>query len=98
MIHNEDNCPVYHPERMPEVIASFEKLEALGKELGVKQHYFTWCAPNHEAYVLLEADALSPVSRYLFSIPIRHNIKIVPVEPLSDTIDMARAVSAPGQG
>ena len=37
--HTEDNCPIYHPEKMPEVLASFDRLEGLAEELGVKcQH------------------------------------------------------------
>lgn len=55
---------------MPEIVESFENLEALGQELGVKQRYFTWCPPEHKAYVLREAEVLSSVSRHLFSIPI----------------------------
>jgi hypothetical protein len=94
MTHTEHNCPIYHRENMPGVLESFENLEALGKELNVKLHYFTWCAPDHGAYVLLEADVLSAVSRYVFSIPMQQQIKIVPVEHLHDTIAMARAATA----
>ncbi len=58
MTHTEDNCAIYHSEMMPGVLEAFENLEALGKELNVKLHYFTMCGPDHVAYVLLEADAL----------------------------------------
>ena len=94
MTHTEDNCSMYHREMMPAVLEAFENLESLGKELNVKLHYFTWCAPAHVAYVLLEADALSAASRYLFSIPMPAKIDIVPVEHLRDTIAMARAATA----
>lgn len=97
MTHTEDNCAMYHREMMPGVLEAFENLEALGKELNVKLHYFTWCAPDHVAFVLLEADALSAISRYLFSIPMPQKITIVPVEHLHDTIAMARAATAPAQ-
>ena len=97
MTHTEDNCAVYHSEMMPGVLEAFENLEALGKELNVKLHYFTWCAPDHVAFVLLEADALSAVSRYVFSIPMPQKINIVPVQHLHDTIAMARAATAPAQ-
>ena len=80
---------------MPAILESYENLEALGKELNVKLHYFTWCAPDHVAFVLLEGDELSAVSRYLFSIPMRQKIEIVPVEHLHDTIAMAKAAIAP---
>ena len=93
MTHTEDNCAIYHREMLPAVLESFENLEALGKELDVKLHYFTWCGPGHVAFVLLEADALSAVSRYLFSIPMPQDIDIVPVEHLDDTVAMARAAT-----
>jgi hypothetical protein len=97
MTHTEDNCPAYQGEMMPGVLEAFENLEALGEELNVKLHYFTWCAPDHAAFVLLEADTLSAVSRYAFSIPMRQKISIVPVEHLSQTVAMARAVTAAKQ-
>ena len=95
MTHTEDNCAIYHREMLPEVLEASENLEALGKELNIKLHYFTWCAPDHVAFVLLEADTLSAVSRYVFSIPMPQKINIVPVEHLDDTIDMAKAATAP---
>lgn len=94
MTHTEDNCPVYHRESMPKILESFENLEALGGELNVELHYFTWCGPEHVAFVLLEADDLSAVSRYVFSIPLAQKIEIVPVEHLQDTIAMVRATMA----
>jgi hypothetical protein len=97
MTHTEDNCAMYHREMMPAVLEAFENLEPLGKELNVKLHYFTWCGPAHVAFVLLEADALSAASRYLFSIPMPAQIDIVPVEHLDDTIAMARAAAAQAQ-
>jgi hypothetical protein len=75
---------------------SFDNLGGLSEKLNVKLHYFTWCALDHEAYVLLEGDDLSDVSRLLFSIPMRQDIRIVPVEHLADTIAMAKEVTAAG--
>ena len=66
MTHTEDNCAIYHQEMMPGVLEAFENLEALGEELNVKLHYFTWCGPDHVAFVLLEADTLSAVSPVRF--------------------------------
>jgi hypothetical protein len=79
MTHTEDNCAIYRREMMPGVFEAFENLEALGKELNVKLHYFTWCGPDHVAFVLLEADTLAAVSRYVFSIPMPQKVNIVPV-------------------
>lgn len=94
MTHSEDNCPIYTGEKMAETLEAQEKLEELGKELNVKLHYFTWCSPEHIAFVLLEAEALSAVSKFVFSIPLPQKIKIVPVEHMQDTLAAVRAVAA----
>ena len=97
MTHTEDSCPIYHREMMPEVLEAFENLEVLGKELNIKLHYLTWCGPDHVAFALLEADTLSAISRYVFSIPMPQKINIVPVEHMDDVIEMAKAVTAPSR-
>ena len=61
--------------------------------LNLKQHYFVWCPPSHVAFLLLEADSLNAVSRYIFSIPMRQDTKIVPVEHLQDTVAMAQKLT-----
>lgn len=97
MTHTEDNCGVYHSHMMPAIMEAYNNMDALGKELNVKLHYFTWCAPAHTAFVLLEADSLSAVSRYVFSIPMPQQIDIVPVEHLEETLAMARAAATPAR-
>lgn len=93
MTHSEENCPAYHREKMPETLESFKNLPALGEKLGVKQHYFVWCPPNHIGFLLLESDSLDAISRYLFSIPIPQETQIIPVEHLHDTMAMAKAMA-----
>ena len=95
MTHTEDNCAIYNSDMMPGVLEAFENLDALGKELNVKLHYLTWCGPNHVAFALLEADTLSAISRYVFSIPMPQKTSIVPVEHMDDVIAMAKAATAP---
>ena len=95
MTHTEDNCAIYNSDMMPGILEAFENLGALGKELNVKLHYLTWCGPNHVAFALLEADTLSAISRYVFSIPMPQKTNIVPVEHMHDVIAMAKAVTAP---
>ena len=97
MTHTEDNCPGYQREMMPEVLEAFEKLESLANELNIKRHSLVWCPPDHLAFALLEAESLSAVSRYLFSIPIRQDIKVVPVEHMEDTMVMAKRMMADAQ-
>jgi hypothetical protein len=94
MTHTADDCPAYHTDRMPAVIASLERLEQVGKELNVKAHSLLWGAPEHVAYAVLEADSLVAIGRYLNSIAIVQDFKITPVEHVSDVIEFGKAAIA----
>ncbi len=91
MTHKEDNCPAYHTELMPDLIASLENLEALGKELGVKAHTLLWGAPAHVAFAVLEADNVGAVARYLNSIPLKQDFEITPVVNLDEFVKFGKA-------
>lgn len=91
MTHTEDNCPAYHTELMPEVLSSFERLEAVSRETGVKAHTLLWGAPAHVAFAVLEADSLGAIGRYLNSIAIRQDFEITPVEKLDDVVKFGKA-------
>jgi hypothetical protein len=94
MTHSADNCPAYHTEKMPEVLASFEKLADLGKELNIRAHTLLWGAPDHIAFAVLEADNIVSIGRYLNSIAINQEFKITPVQNLSDVIEFGKAAMA----
>ena len=94
MTHTADDCPAYHTERMPAVLASMENLEELGKKLNVKAHVLLWGAPKHIAFAVLEADSLVAIGRYLNSIAITQDFEITPVEHLSDVIAFGKAAMA----
>ena len=94
MTHTADNCPAYHTERMPGVIASLEKLDEVGKELNVKAHALLWGAPDHVAFAVLEADSLGAIGRYLNSIAITQEFKITPVQNVSDVVEFGKAAMA----
>jgi hypothetical protein len=94
MTHTADNCPSYHTERMPEVLASLDKLEEVGRETKVKAHALLWGAPGHAAYAVLEADSLLAIGRYLNSIAITQEFEITPVQNVSDVIAYGKAVMA----
>jgi hypothetical protein len=94
MTHTADNCPAYHTEQMPEVIASIEKLEEVGKELNVRAHALLWGAPEHVAFAILEADSLTALGRYLNTIAIPQDFKITPVQNLSDVVELGKAMMA----
>ena len=94
MTHTADNCPAYHTERMPEFLASMEKLEGIGKELNVKAHALLWGAPDHVAFAVLEADSLGAIGRYLNSIALMQEFKITPVQNVSDVVEFGKAAMA----
>ena len=94
MTHTADNCPAYHTERMPGMVASLEKLEEVGKEQNVKAHVLLWGAPDHIAFAVLEADSLLAIGRYLNSIALTQEFKITPVQHVSDLIEFSKTVQA----
>jgi hypothetical protein len=94
MTHTADNCPAYHPEKMSQLIAALDGLEAAGKELHVKAHSLTWGAPDHVAYAVLEADNLGAIGRYLNSIPITQEFRIVPVQTVAEVVEFGKAAMA----
>ena len=94
MTHSADDCPAYHVEDMPGVIASMEKLEEVGKELGVKAHALLWAAPEHVAFAVLETDSLTALGRYLNTIAIVQDFTITPVQNLADVITFGKAAIA----
>jgi hypothetical protein len=94
MTHSADNCPAYHTESMPGMIASLEKLEEVGRQLNVKAHVLLWGAPEHVAFAVLEADSLVAVGRYLNSIALTQEFRITPVQNVSDLIEFGKAAMA----
>jgi hypothetical protein len=94
MTHTPDNCPAYHPEKMPAVITSLENLEQLGKKLNIKIHSLLWGAPDHVAYAVLESDSLVSIGRFLNSIAIPQEFEITPVEHVSDVVEFGKAAIA----
>lgn len=97
MTHSEDNCPMYNREKFSEVSGALNNLDALAGELNVKTHYLVVCGPNHVFFALLEADTLAAVSRFIFSIPMPQDTRIVPVEHMHDTVAMAKSVIEQGK-
>jgi len=92
MTHSADNCPAYHAEKMPDLIVSLDRLEAVGKELNVKAHVVLWGAPDHVAFAVLEAESLGAIGRYLNSIALVQEFKITPVQNVSEVVEMGKAI------
>ena len=94
MTHTPDNCPGYRKEMMPDMIAAVDKLEAVASELNVKVHSLLWAAPEHVGYAVLESDNPGAITRFVNTIPLRQDFKVTPVQPLKETIEMAKAMIA----
>lgn len=92
--HSSEICPMYTPEKMPEVFSAWEKFRPLADELGVKIHYMAASAPSHEFFFLLEADSMNAISQLMFSIPIRQDVKVNPVDLMEEAVTMAKSVTA----
>jgi hypothetical protein len=93
MTHTADNCPAYHTDKMPALLASLEKLDQVGRELNVKALEMLWGAPEHVAFAVLEADSLGSLGRFLNSIALTQEFKITPVSNVSELIAFGKAVT-----
>lgn len=94
MTHTADNCPAYHTEKMPGLLASLARLDEVGKEANVKTHSLVWGAPDHVAYAVLEAESVSALARYLSSIAIVQDFTITPVQDVSDLVEFGKTTMA----
>jgi hypothetical protein len=94
MTHSADDCPAYHTEKMPDLIASLDRLEAVGKESNVKAHALLWGAPEHVAFAVLEAESMAEIARYLNSIAITQDFTITPVQEVASLIEFGKAAIA----
>ena len=94
MTHSSADCPAYERQKLAELVAASDKWDALAKEVGAKVHFFLWGAPEHVAYVLIEADNLGAVARYLTTIPIRHEFRVTAVQHLQDVLALAKVMMA----
>ena len=98
MTHTPDNCPACNPEKIPEVIAAMDQLDAIAKDLNVKVHFFVNTAPGHVSYALLEADSHSSILSWIMAIPIREDYNIVPVMHQRDLMAFAKDMMAKMSG
>lgn len=94
MTHTADNCPAYHTDHMPKVIASLENLENVARDLNVKIHTILWGAPDHVAYAVVETNDITSLGRLLNSIAIAQEFKITPVQFVSEVIEFGKAAMA----
>ena len=95
MTHSVDDCPGYNLEKMPEVIAGLDKLDATAKETNVKILFSVDAAPEHVAYALIEADSQAALLGFISSHPIRHDyFKVTPVMYTSDVVAFAKQLAS----
>jgi hypothetical protein len=94
MTHTTDNCPAYHAEKMPPLLASLDKLGEAGREFKVKAHALVWGAPDHVAFAVLEADSVGALTRYLNSIALTQDFRITPVQQVSELVEFGKEAMA----
>ena len=92
--HTSANCPAYHREKMPEVVAAMDNLESLAKELNVKIHSLLSGAPEHVSFLVLEADSPAAVTRLVTSLPFEQDFEVTAVVPEQELMAMAREMMA----
>jgi hypothetical protein len=79
---------------MPELLASMERLDDVGKETSVTAHALLWGAPDHVAFAVLEAEDLGAIGRYLNSIAMMQEFRITPVQQVTDVVEFGKAAMA----
>ena len=92
--HTTENCPVYHRERMPAIVAADENLETHAKELNVKIHSLLSGAPEHIGFLVLEADSPAAIARLLGDVPHVQDFKVTAVMPNQEWMAMAKEMMA----
>jgi len=97
LTHNEDNCPGFNPEIMPNVVKGLEAREELAKKHGVKLHGLWSGAPDHVFFVLVEADSPMAIDLFLTeAAPFKQACKLTPVMPAEDLVKLAKEMMARG--
>ncbi len=91
MTHSANNCPGYR-DTMADVVNAISRMDATAKELKIKVLSYTWGAPDHVAFAVLEADDIAAIGRFLFLMPFRQDFRVTPVQNIKDFATMAKAM------
>lgn len=94
MTHTPGDCPGYNRDQMPEFLNGLENLDNLARELKVTIRQMLWAAPEHSAFLVIEADGLGQVAQYVNAIPIRQEFHVTPVQDMHEVIAMGKAMMA----
>ena len=95
LTHPEENCPGYHRELIPGILAGLEKMDDVAKSCGVKVHFLVTAPVEHTFFALLEADNQSSVARFCMeAIPIPQTARVTPVESREEVLALGRALAA----
>ena len=90
--HTTGNCPAYHRERMPVMVAAMEQQGSVANQLGVKVHSMLSGAPEHVTFMVLEADSPTSIAQFTSSLPFEQDFKVTPVVPEEELLAMAKAM------
>ena len=78
--HTPDDCPGYNQDNLKKLLAGSENVRAKAQELNVKVHFSVNAAPEHVAYLLLEADDPYSVALFVTAMPFKQDFKVSAVE------------------
>ena len=98
LTHDAAHCPGYHPELMPVWVEGFEKRDELAQGLGVKLRSILNAAPNHEVYIIGEADRPMQMAMFVsqFLPTEQENITMTAVEDVADTLAFIKEMGPTG--
>ena len=97
--HTVDDCPGYHRDRFPAILEGADKIDDFAKQFNVKVHFLLNGAPEHVFYALLEADSNHSLANFLLeTLRFQQDFKVTPVQPLEETIAMAKEMMARAHG
>jgi hypothetical protein len=92
MTHTIEDCPGYNPEKMPEFMTAYDKLDEISKQFNVKVQFLVSGLPEHVEYALVEADSPSTLALYLTQFPYRMDFKVTAVEHMHDVMTKMKGI------
>ena len=89
--HTPEDCPGYHPEKMPEFIAAWDKMEDVADRSNVKILFSVNGAPEHVQFLLIEADSPMAIIGVLHTVPLIRDFQLTAVTHDKDMIAATKA-------
>ena len=93
--HNEDNCPGYNLELIPDVLKGLEAREAIAKKHNVKLLGFWSGAPAHVFYWVVDANSPHDVDMLISeATPFKQSFDLTPVMTGDELVTLGKEMLA----